>query len=160
VRKTFVEGKWRELREDGSAGSPCEPPTEVERQQAKYQEQADRTQQEVWWRGERFTPRPGVAVDAPSAAQLRFRDHPVPKPPPPGSKIYKVLTQRDEWFMGKFSPEKLEDAINSYAADGWRVVSMAAADVATWLGAFGGTGRQELVVLLEKTADDSAKPTA
>jgi hypothetical protein len=33
---------------------------------------------------------------------------------------YKVLTQKDRFFAGKFDPEKLEAAINSYAAVGWR----------------------------------------
>jgi hypothetical protein len=32
---------------------------------------------------------------------------------------YKVLSQQ----TGKSSPENLERALNSYAADGWRVVS-------------------------------------
>jgi hypothetical protein len=35
---------------------------------------------------------------------------------------YKVLTQRDSTWSGKFSPENLEHALNSYAAEGWRVV--------------------------------------
>lgn len=33
---------------------------------------------------------------------------------------YKVITQKDRYFSGKFSPEKLEAAINSYAEQGWR----------------------------------------
>jgi len=36
---------------------------------------------------------------------------------------YKVLTQQDRRWSGKFSPEKLEEILNSYAAEGWRVVS-------------------------------------
>jgi hypothetical protein len=36
---------------------------------------------------------------------------------------YKVLTQQDRRWSGKFSPENLERALNSYAAEGWRVVS-------------------------------------
>ena len=36
---------------------------------------------------------------------------------------YKVLTQQDRLWSGKFSPENLEEALNSYAAEGWRVVS-------------------------------------
>ena len=36
---------------------------------------------------------------------------------------YKVLTQEDQRWSGKFSPENLERALNSYAAEGWRVVS-------------------------------------
>ena len=36
---------------------------------------------------------------------------------------YKVLTKEDRRWSGKFSPETLEHTLNSYAADGWRVVS-------------------------------------
>ena len=36
---------------------------------------------------------------------------------------YKVLTKEDRRWSGKFSPENLEHALNSYAAEGWRVVS-------------------------------------
>jgi hypothetical protein len=36
---------------------------------------------------------------------------------------YKVLTKEDRRWTGKFSPENLENMLNSYAAEGWRVVS-------------------------------------
>ena len=36
---------------------------------------------------------------------------------------YKVLTKEDRRWTGKFSPENLERVLNSYAAEGWRVVS-------------------------------------
>ena len=36
---------------------------------------------------------------------------------------YKVLTKEDRRWTGKFSPENLEHTLNSYAAEGWRVVS-------------------------------------
>lgn len=29
-------------------------------------------------------------------------------------KEYKVLTQKDKWFSGKFDPANLEQAINAY----------------------------------------------
>lgn len=60
-------------------------------------------------------------------------------------KKYKVLTQKDKWFSGKFSPEKLEQAINSYAEQGWTVVTTATADIPGF-----GTNRQELIVILER----------
>ena len=60
-------------------------------------------------------------------------------------KKYKVLTQKDKWFSGKFSPEKLEQAINSYAEQGWTVVTTATADIPGF-----GTNRQELIVVLER----------
>lgn len=58
---------------------------------------------------------------------------------------YKVITQKDRFFSGKFSPEKLEAAINSYAEQGWRVVSMATASIPGF-----GNAREELVVLMER----------
>ena len=36
---------------------------------------------------------------------------------------YKVLTRQDRRWSGKFSPETLEHTLNSYAAEGWQVVS-------------------------------------
>ena len=39
------------------------------------------------------------------------------------SMEYKVLTQQDRRWSGKFTPENLEQTLNSYAAEGWRVVS-------------------------------------
>jgi len=38
---------------------------------------------------------------------------------------YKVLSQKDKWFSGKFDPTVLEQAINAYAQQGWRVVGCA-----------------------------------
>lgn len=36
---------------------------------------------------------------------------------------YKVLIERDSRFSGLFDPESLETTLNSYASEGWRVVS-------------------------------------
>ena len=60
-------------------------------------------------------------------------------------KEYKVMTQKDRFFAGKFDPEKLESAINAYAEQGWEVVSMTTASIPS----FGGS-RDELVVLMER----------
>lgn len=60
-------------------------------------------------------------------------------------KEYKVLTQKDKWFSGKFDPALLEQALNAYAQQGWRFMSCATADVA----GFGAT-RQEFVAILER----------
>lgn len=60
-------------------------------------------------------------------------------------KEYKVLSQKDKWFSGKFSPEKLEQALNSYAQQGWKVVASTTADIP----GFGGS-RQELITILER----------
>lgn len=61
------------------------------------------------------------------------------------AKKYKVLTQKDKWFSGKFSPDKLETALNSYAEQGWSVICSATADVPGF-----GANRQELVIVLER----------
>ena len=58
---------------------------------------------------------------------------------------YKVLTQRDKWFGGKFDAERLEQALNFLAQQGWVVRSM----VAGTIGGISGN-REELVVLLER----------
>ena len=58
---------------------------------------------------------------------------------------YKVLTQKDKWFSGKFDPAILEQAINAYAQQGWRVIGCATADIP----GFGST-RQEFITLLER----------
>ncbi len=62
-------------------------------------------------------------------------------------KQYKVLSQKDKWFSGKFDPDKLEKALNAYAEQGWRVVTSATADVRGF-----GSSRQEFVVVLERDA--------
>ena len=58
---------------------------------------------------------------------------------------YKVLTQKDKWFSGKFDPENLEKAINAYASQGWSVTSMASASIPSL-----SRTREELVILLER----------
>lgn len=63
-------------------------------------------------------------------------------------KQYKVLTQKDKWFSGKFNPETLESVINAYAEQGWRVISCATADFPAVFGA----ARQEMVIILERDA--------
>ncbi len=59
---------------------------------------------------------------------------------------YKVLSQKDKWFSGKFDPMMLEQAINAYAQQGWRVIGCATADIP----AFVGGQRQEFITLLER----------
>jgi DNA-directed RNA polymerase subunit RPC12/RpoP len=61
-------------------------------------------------------------------------------------KQYKVLTQKDKWFSGKFDPERLEQAINAYAKQGWRVVSCATASIYGIMSSH----REEFIVILER----------
>ena len=105
---------------------------------------------------------------APTAAQgmnFDFNSTPVrPPPPSPGMNFdvntntatavrtdkpkfyeYKVLTQKDKWFSGKFDPAVLEQALNAYAQQGWRVIGCATADIPGF-----GVTRQEFVTLMER----------
>jgi hypothetical protein len=61
-------------------------------------------------------------------------------------KEYKVLTQKDKWFSGKFDPEKLEGALNAYAEQGWMVVASATAQFPGFIGG----NRDEMVVIMER----------
>ncbi len=68
----------------------------------------------------------------------------------PGTKqryTYKVLSQKDKWFSGKFDPMILEQAINAYAQQGWRLVGCATADIPGL-----GVTRQEFVAIMEREA--------
>lgn len=58
---------------------------------------------------------------------------------------YKILTQKDRFFSGKFSPDKLQAVINALAEDGWRVVTITS-------GEFPGLmkSRDEIIVVLER----------
>jgi hypothetical protein len=59
---------------------------------------------------------------------------------------YKVLTERDKRFSGSFDPGSLERALNSYAAEGWRVVGgFTAASV--WKSL-----KSEIILVLERAA--------
>ena len=58
---------------------------------------------------------------------------------------YKVMSQKDKWFSGKFDPALLEQAINAYAQQGWRVIGCATADISGF-----GTTRQEFITLMER----------
>lgn len=60
-------------------------------------------------------------------------------------KEYKVLTQKDKWFSGKFDPQRLEEAINAYAQQGWVVKSAFSAEIP---GVFGN--REEAIIILER----------
>ena len=59
---------------------------------------------------------------------------------------YKVLTQKDKWFSSKFNPELLEAALNSFAEQGWKVVSSSTAEFPGMFSA----NRQEIIIILER----------
>lgn len=52
---------------------------------------------------------------------------------------YKVMTQKDKAWGDRFDPQQLEDAINAYASEGWRIVTMASASL--------GGDRDEVVIV-------------
>jgi hypothetical protein len=65
-------------------------------------------------------------------------------------KEYKVLSQKDKWFSGKFDPETLEKSLNSYAQQGWQVIASATASI----NAYFGSNREEMVIILEREKID------
>jgi len=62
-----------------------------------------------------------------------------------GRKQYKVMTRKDKWFSQKFDPERLEQALNAYAKEGWVVKSICTASIAGF-----GQNREELIVIFER----------
>ena len=59
---------------------------------------------------------------------------------------YKILTQKDRWFGGKFDPNRVEAALNAYAQEGWR---LAEAVTASFPAVF-SSNREELIITLER----------
>ncbi len=60
-------------------------------------------------------------------------------------KEYKVLSQKDRKFSGKLDPQSIEDALNSYAEQGW-IVKVAFTAV---IPGFAST-REEAMIILER----------
>jgi|TARA_B100001971_G_C17944779_1_gene409495 hypothetical protein len=60
---------------------------------------------------------------------------------------YKVLTQKDKFFSRKFDPQQLEAALNSYASEGWVLVTAATAEIGMGMGA-----REEMIFVLGRPA--------
>ena len=60
-------------------------------------------------------------------------------------KEYKVVTQKDRFFAGKYDPERLEAAINAYAVEGWILKAAATASIPSFTGA-----RDEMILILER----------
>jgi hypothetical protein len=112
--------------------------------------------EERYWDGEQWTDesRSVTPSDGPQPVGASAGPQPVstgsgPQPVASGGgerHAYKVLTQKDRFFGGKFDPERLEEALNAYAAEGWKVAGVATADIATW-----GSSRQELVVIMSRS---------
>ncbi len=167
MRKAFWNGKWHEVTDAGLIGRACAEPTSIEEGDGqavrplvvpitlKANEQCPACGARQEYATNKHCHKCRVEFGRVDFGSEAPEPAPVP-PPPPGTKVYKVLTQRDEWFGGNFSPERLEGAVNAYAAKGWRIVGVATADVGAFWGSFmGGIGkgsRQEIVVFMENDA--------
>lgn len=149
--KRLVAGKWRYVFEDGALGMPCAPPTAEERSKIENEDKGRKDEAQANDTGTEMSPPAERLVTGRALASP-----PQLASPRSGRKVYRVLTQRDEYFKSKFNPEALEEAINALAADGWQVVSMTTTDVGSFWGSLwskgGGSTRQELIVLLERPA--------
>lgn len=60
-------------------------------------------------------------------------------------KEYKVLSQKDKWYSGKFDPDMLEKALNDYARMGYQVICSSTATIQGFTGA-----REEMIIILER----------
>lgn len=69
-----------------------------------------------------------------------------PHPESASIKQYKILTPKDKYFEGKFDLEKLEQALNHFARQGWVVKGMSTPHVA----GFSGGDKEVLVIVLER----------
>ncbi len=63
---------------------------------------------------------------------------------------YKILTQKDRFFSGKLSPDKLQEVLNDLAEEGWRVISLTSAEFPGLL-----KSRDEIIVVLERKKDQN-----
>lgn len=57
---------------------------------------------------------------------------------------YKVITERDSRLAGTFDPQAIEDVLNHYAADGWRLAQSVLA-ASLWKSM-----KAEVVLILER----------
>lgn len=93
-----------------------------------------------------------LPVDAPEgepgllAVALENDKRKAPAPETPRPKEYKVLAQRDKYFVGKFDPEKLQAALNALAQEGWTMKGIVSASIPGLLG----PDRDEVIVILER----------
>ncbi len=62
---------------------------------------------------------------------------------------YKILTERDSRFSGKFDLDQLETTLNSYAAEGWKIAGGVSA-ASVWK-----SSKSEILIFLERE-----RPTA
>ncbi len=61
---------------------------------------------------------------------------------------YKVLAERDKAFSGAFDPDVLENLLNSYASNGWRLAE------GFMVNSIWKSMRSEVVLILERERPD------
>jgi hypothetical protein len=59
---------------------------------------------------------------------------------------YRILSQRDSLFSGRFDAESITDVLNKLAVEGWRLVAVTSSGVNTLLGG----NRDEVLIFLER----------
>jgi len=62
---------------------------------------------------------------------------------------YKVLTERDSRFGGAFDEAALEGALNSYASEGWRVVT------GFLVSSLWKSPKSEIMIVLERCSESA-----
>jgi hypothetical protein len=88
------------------------------------------------------------AADLTTPAPMLSGIHYIPPPPSADGKAceYKVLTPKDKALGGKFDADRLEESLNLYAQEGWRVCAAVAGSIHGLTSA----NRTELVIILER----------
>jgi hypothetical protein len=78
------------------------------------------------------------------------KDYPQDTPENRAKKMreYKVIGMEDTWFNGgRFDKMSLENMLNHYALDGWKVREISASKT---LGVISGLARDEMIIILER----------
>ena len=70
-------------------------------------------------------------------------------------KQYKVLSQNDNWWTGKFKPDLLEKALNSHAQQGWQVIAATTSSIPGFFG-----HHDEMVIVMEREIESEAAEAA
>jgi hypothetical protein len=78
------------------------------------------------------------------SAYASVREAELPRPND-GSRQYRVLTQKDQGFSGKFNATKVEEMLNDHARHGWSLKIAVTMNMPTHAG-----NHDELVLILER----------
>ena len=67
-------------------------------------------------------------------------------------KEYKIVTQRDKFFGGDFDLQRLEEMLNVYASDGWKIAEVVDSSALSFL-----RNSDELIMILEREKSAAGK---